>query len=236
MFYLEQELLKVSKYAKHKKFPQDWNRSISFIYETYEYEEVIRQAYIVAKKKEFDVNQFVVFTATRWYNYHTNAVLGDLLNEIPEISLSTKKGQSRGLLIKGESFDYRCTFYPRQFYLPIEYSVQKPKSLLKWFYLNQNRNIYFGNRLFIIFHDKSNTGNSWRLRGHLGKIKDSIYTNFENGVELMDFEIVKNNATYTPKCAVIFVTENIESSDSEKEEISIRMDNDKSHEEDSTEF
>ena len=188
MLNLEQELLKVTKYAKHKKFPSEWNRSISFIYETYDYEGVIRQAYIVAKKRDFDTNEFVVFTATRWFNYHTNAVIGDLLNDFPEISLHTRNGQTRGLLVKGESFDYRCTFYPRQFYLPIEYSVQKPKSLLKWFYLNQNRNVYYGNRIFIIFHDKGNPGNSWRLRGKLSKVKEAMTTAFSDGIDLIDFE------------------------------------------------
>jgi len=220
MMNLEQELLKVTKYAKHKKFPSEWNRSISFIYETFDYEEVIRQAYIMAKKKEFEVNEFVVFTATRWYNYHTNAVLGDFLNEFPEISLNTRSGQTRGLLIKGEAFDYRCTFYPRQFYLPIDYSIEKPKSLLKWFYLNQNRNVYYGNRLFIIFHDKGNPGNSWRLRGRLTNIKNTMHDIFSDGIDLMEFEISKNHATYNPKCAVVFVTANIQD-ENQNEEVKV---------------
>ena len=225
MIQLEQELCKVSKYARHKNFSPDWNRSIAFIYATFEYEEVVKQAYIVAKQRDFETNEFVQFAVTRWYNFHTNAYIGELLDEFPDISLNAGQNHARNLIIKGEDFDYRCTFYPRQFYLPIEYSMKKPKSLLRWFYQNQNRNVYFGNRLFIILHDKEQPNNSWKLRGRLSLVRETLEKTFRNGIEIIDFEVTKNNATYHPKCAVAFITNGIntgekikDSSVSEREE------------------
>jgi hypothetical protein len=213
MINLEEELGKVTKYARHKNFSPDWNRSIAFIYGTFIYEEVIRQAYIVAKQREFETNEFVQFAVTRWYNFHTNAFIGELLDEFPDISLNAGDNHSRNLVIKGETFDYRCTFYPRQFYLPVEYSIQKPKSLLRWFYQNQNRNVYFGNRLFIILHDREQPNNSWKLRGRLSLVRETFEKAFRDGVEFIDFEFTKNNATYHPKCAVVFLTKGIEESE-----------------------
>jgi hypothetical protein len=207
MIQLETELLKVTKYAKHKRFPPEWNRSITFIYDTEAYEEVIKQAYIAAKQNNFEVNEFVVFTATRWYNFHTNDYLGRILDRYPEISLNTFSGQNRGLIVRGDDFDYRCTFYPRQFHLPVDYSLEKPTSLLKWFYLNQNRNVYYGNRIFIIFHDRRHPGASWRLRGMLSHVEMAVANAFGEGLELLEFEVEKDGRLFRPKCAVVFVTE-----------------------------
>lgn len=207
---LELELGKVSKYARHKKFSPEWNRSISFIYNVYEYEEIIRQSYIVSKQRGFETNEFVLFAITRWYNFHSNAYVGSVIGEFPEISIVTDDHQNRKLEIKGEIFDYRCTFYPRQFHLPLDYSVKKPLSLLRWFYQNQNRNVYFGNRLFVIMHDRKNPGSSWKLRGQLGNVKQTFTEQFGSGIEVIDFEFSKNNATYNPKCIVVFLLDRSE--------------------------
>jgi hypothetical protein len=209
MEILEQELLQVTKYAKHKKFPDNWNRSITFIYEEGSYEEVVKQAYVVAKQNDFPTQPFVIFATTRWFNFHTNAIIGEMLTEVKEIE-TDYLGGSRGLIVKGEPFDYRCTFYPRQFYLPIDYSVEKPKSLIKWFYMNQNRNIYFGNRIFVVFHDKADPGNSWRLRGQLGRIRSEIENVLSNGFKFIEFDFIRDKTTYHPKCAAVFITDNMD--------------------------
>lgn len=182
---IEKELKKRHQYAYKwfRKQNDEWDRYTQFIYQTNNWEALIRKISIVSKSHVLDKHQIFQYAANRWYNFWSAKAVEQIFSEIDGIvPVAEAKDSEKDFYFFGIPFDHKTSVFPKQFQQDFEYAQTHKIELIEWLYKNQSnqQRHHLKNRLFIIVYDKN--GEHWKLKAEILLLKKAIHkyvTGFE---------------------------------------------------------
>jgi len=153
------------------------DKSTSFIYNTFCFEDLITQIKIHFNNLKTDTSFVLYFNyaINRWYNFWSakavENIFCDLTNVKPELN---KFSKTKDFYIQGIPFDHKTTILPKTYNKTIDEALKSPKDLTNWLYKNQSHQgrEHFKNRLFIVLYQKE--GQHWKLKSELNLIKTHV--------------------------------------------------------------
>jgi len=166
------------------RFQNDiWDKSTSFIYKTFYFEDLITQIKTHFNNLKTDTSFVLYFNyaINRWYNFWSakgvEKIFCDLPGVKPELNSFSK---TKDFYIQGIPFDHKTTVFPKTYTKTIYEAIKNPKDLTNWLYKNQSHQgrEHFKNRLFVVLYNKD--GQHWQLKAELNLIKKNIEKYIKN--------------------------------------------------------
>ncbi len=185
----------------------EWDHLSDFIYRVKTLEGLRRQARARAHAEGLDVQSFLAYTVRRWYNHHTHQQVLDIICAHPSVRReSNARHPTIDFYLRDLPFDLKLSRFPRAYPYDLDYALAYPADLANWQYRNQSqqRRYHIGNRLFVVFHDRANPADTWRLRRDFPRL-ESIIHNFLDAPHLVGADFVdKGGERRRPWAGVIF--------------------------------
>lgn len=175
---IEKELKKRRQYPYNwfRKQNDEWDRHTNFIYQTSNWETLIRKISIVSQSHELDKHQIFQYAANRWYNFWSAKAVEQIFSEIDGIvSVDEAKDSEKDFYLFGIPFDHKTSVFPKQFQKSFEYAKTHKIELIEWLYKNQStqKRHHLKNRLFIVVYDEN--GEHWKLKAEISLLKNAIH-------------------------------------------------------------
>jgi hypothetical protein len=158
-------------------------------------------------------NETINYLYASKYNYLSSKLTENIFFKHPTVTPTINKIKSVDFFI-GESFwDLKQTILPKAFIEKrdlktlIDEVEHNPYELIKWLYENQGE-MRFGseNRIFVIFVDKSNYSESWKLKSDLKLLESSINKFLDNSKNSIDVTFTFKGADYKTKSKLILIS------------------------------
>lgn len=162
-------------YKWFRKQNDEWDRYTQFIYQTSNWEALIRRIAIVAETQDLDKQQIFQYAANRWYNFWSAQAVEQIFTEIEGVEpVAETKDAEKDFYLFGIPFDHKTSVFPKQFDHSFEYAQNHKTELIEWLYKNQStqKRHHFKNRLFLIVFDKK--GEHWKLKAEITLLKNAI--------------------------------------------------------------
>lgn len=174
---IEKELKRRHQYPYKwfRKQNNEWDRYTQFIYQTSNWEALIRKIAIVAESQQLDKHQIFQYASNRWYNFWSAKAVEQIFTQIDGIEpVAEEKDSEKDFYFFGIPFDHKTSVFPKQFGKSFEYANSHKHELIEWLYKNQStqKRHHLKNRLFIVVYDKS--GNHWKLKAEISLLKRAI--------------------------------------------------------------
>lgn len=158
-------------------------------------------------------NETINYLYASKYNYLSSKLTENIFFKHSSVTPTINKIKSVDFFI-GESFwDLKQTILPKAFIDKrdlkslIDEVKHNPYELIKWLYENQGE-MRFGseNRIFVIFVDKSNYSESWKLKSDLKLLESSINKFLDDSKNSIDVTFTFKGADYKTKSKLILIS------------------------------
>ena len=174
---IEMELKKRHQYSYKwfRKQNDQWDRYTQFIYQTSNWESLIRKISVLAENQELDKQQIFQYAANRWYNFWSAKAVEQIFTEIEGIEpVAEAKDSEKDFYLFGIPFDHKTSVFPKQFGKSFEYAQAHKIELIEWLYKNQStqKRHHLKNRLFIVVYDRN--GEHWKLKAEISMLNNAI--------------------------------------------------------------
>ncbi len=174
---IEMELKKRHQYSYKwfRKQNDQWDRYTQFIYQTSNWEDLIRKISVLAETQELDKHEIFQYAANRWYNFWSAKAVEKIFTEIDGIvPVAEAKDSEKDFYFFGIPFDHKTSVFPKQFQQSFEYAQTHKIELIDWLYKNQStqKRHHLKNRLFIVVYDKN--GEHWKLKAEISLLKNVV--------------------------------------------------------------
>lgn len=174
---IEKELKKRHQYPYKwfRKQNNEWDRYTRFIYQTSNWETLIRKIAIIAESQQLDKHQIFQYASNRWYNFWSAKAVEQIFTKIDGIEpVAEEKDSEKDFYLFGIPFDHKTSVFPKQFGKTFEYAQSHKPELIEWLYKNQStqKRHHLKNRLFLVVYDKS--GQHWKLKAEISLLKKAI--------------------------------------------------------------
>jgi len=171
-----------------------------YVRKFYRYEELISGV----KDRLYDeITSYVIAT---WYNHWTTVLIEDHIGLHPRVIPTLKNNFGVDIFFDKQAFDLKTTYLPRGY--SIDEAIKNPQQLAIWMYENQGAQRFGAdNRLFVIFADKNNLDQSWKLKRNFDFVFEKIDDFFNDTTVSKKDEIVFTfkNKTYTTTSKVLLI-------------------------------
>lgn len=161
----------------------DWDKATSFIYKTFNFEDLTAQIEFNFKQLKLKTTFEIYFNyaLNRWYNFWSARGVEQIFTALPNVKAQDDKFDKYiDFWIDGIPFDHKTSIYPKGYKKPIEEAVKNPSDLTYWLYQNQSHQgrEHFKNRLFVMLYQKD--GAHWQLKAELTIIKLAVEKYLQN--------------------------------------------------------
>lgn len=197
---IEKELKKRHhfSYKWFRKQNDAWDNYTNFIYQTSNWESLIKKIAIVADTQDFEKQQIFQYAANRWYNFWSAQAVEKIFSEIEGIEpVAETKDSDKDFYLFGIPFDHKTSVFPKQFNKTFEYAKSHKSELIEWLYNNQSaqKRHHLKNRLFIVVYAEN--GEHWKLKAEITLLKKSIekYVASFKPEQLYSFTFVDDHTT-----------------------------------------
>jgi hypothetical protein len=167
----------------------------------------------ISESIDIITNETINYLYASKYNYLSSKLTENIFFKHPTVTPTINKIKSVDFFI-GESFwDLKQTILPKVFIDKKDFKTaineveQNPYELIKWLYENQGE-MRFGseNRIFVIFVDKSNYAESWKLKSNLKLLESSINQFLDEQTPSIDVTFTFKGANYKTKSKLILIS------------------------------
>jgi hypothetical protein len=160
-----------------------WDKSTSFIYKTFNFEDLITQIKIHFNnlKTETSFVLYFNYALNRWYNFWSAKAVEMMFTQCPKVTAHKDPYDKQiDFWIDNIPFDHKTSVFPKGFGKSFTYAQQHSKALTKWFYDKQSQQgrQHFKNRLFVVLYKKD--GAHWQLKADLNLIKNHVEKYLQN--------------------------------------------------------
>jgi len=175
---IEDELKKRHQYPYKwfRKQNDEWDRYTKFIYQTPNWQMLIRKISRVAESEKLDKQQIFQYAANRWYNFWSAKAVEQIFTQIEGIEpVLDSKDSEKDFYLFGIPFDHKTSVFPKRFNKSFDYAQTHKPELIEWLYKNQStqKRYHLKNRLFLIVYDSS--GAHWKLKAEIALIHQAIH-------------------------------------------------------------
>lgn len=147
------------------------------------------------------------------YNYLSSKLTENVFFKHPNVIPTVNKIKSVDFFIDKSFWDLKQTILPKGFLDKrdlkelIEEIEKNPYELIKWLYENQGE-MRFGseNRIFVVFIDKANYSESWKLKSDLNLLENSINSFLDDYKTPIDITFTFKGADYKTKSNLILIS------------------------------
>lgn len=167
----------------------------------------------ISESIDIITNETINYLYASKYNYLSSKLTENIFFKHPTVTPTINKIKSVDFFI-GESFwDLKQTILPKAFIDKKDFKTaineveQNPYELIKWLYENQGE-MRFGseNRIFVIFVDKSNYAESWKLKSNLKLLESSINKFLDKKTPSIDVTFTFKGTNYKTKSKLILIS------------------------------
>lgn len=167
----------------------------------------------ISESIDIITNETINYLYASKYNYLSSKLTENIFFKHPTVTPTINKIKSVDFFI-GESFwDLKQTILPKAFIDKKDFKTaineveQNPYELIKWLYENQGE-MRFGseNRIFVIFVDKSNYAESWKLKSNLKLLESSINKFLDKKPPSIDVTFTFKGTNYKTKSKLILIS------------------------------
>lgn len=174
---IETELKKRHQYSYkwYRKQNDEWDGYTNFIYQTADWETLIKKIAKLAENKKLDKHHIFQYAANRWYNFWSAQAVEQIFKEIEGIEpVIESKDPEKDFYLYGIPFDHKTSVFPKQFEKSFEFAQNHKPELIAWLYKNQStqKRHHYKNRLFIVAYAKN--GEHWKLKAEISMLKTAI--------------------------------------------------------------
>lgn len=147
------------------------------------------------------------------YNYLSSKLTENVFFKHSKVIPTINKIKSVDFFIDNSFWDLKQTILPKGFIEKkdlkesIEAVETNPYELIKWLYENQGE-MRFGseNRIFVVFIDKTNYNESWKLKSDLNLLENNINSFLDNYKKPIDITFTFKGRDYKTKSNLILIS------------------------------
>ena len=176
---IRQELNKLDQLPAWGR-PQEnnWDQLSDFIYRVKILAGLRRQAIAKAQAEGLKEQAFLAYVIRRWYNYHTHQEIFNIICAHPSVyPEANARHHMIDFYLRDLPFDLKLSRFPRAYPHSLDEALANPADLINWQYRHQSQEwrYHTANRFFIIFHNRSNPANTWRLRRDFARLESLLH-------------------------------------------------------------
>ncbi len=166
------------------RFQNDlWDKSTSFIYKTFVFEDLITQIKIHFNnlKTETSFVLYFNYALNRWYNFWSAKAVEMMFTQCPKVTAHKDPYDKHiDFWIDNIPFDHKTSVFPKGFGKSFTYAQQHTEELVQWLYDKQSQQgrKHLKNRLFVVLYQKD--GAHWQLKANLNLIKSHVEKYLQN--------------------------------------------------------
>lgn len=165
-------------------YPYVWGRvqndrfdaQTRFVYRIPQFETLLKQIerrFGGASDDERDA--YFNYALNRWYNFWSARAIEEMCCTLDRVTpASNPRHRQVDFTIDGLPFDHKTSVFPQGFGRDLNYAVNHPAELIRWFYRRQSQQQrhHLANRLFLVLF--AFNGQHWKLRAELGWLRTIV--------------------------------------------------------------
>lgn len=122
--FIQGELAKLDRYIWGRKQDDRWDSLSRFVYRIATYDQMTEKAHLVAVKHNMQIQAFVGYCLTRWFNFWSTKVVEDLFCQHPDVVRKANlRHKEIDFYIRGIPFDHKTSVFPRQYGKNFDFAV-----------------------------------------------------------------------------------------------------------------
>jgi len=153
-------------------------------------------------------SEAIRYATCSWYNTWSTHLIEAYISQHPTVVPTLKDVAGVDVFFKGQAFDVKVTVLPEDYPDDIDDAQANPLDLAVWYFENQSA-LRFGadNRMFIVVHNRSKPGESWKLKRDISLVAATLDTALTREEVTESDEIIfsYNNESHSTLAKVIFI-------------------------------